>query len=775
MFPDENETETRIYMDEEVIQQTEIKSDDELTVKFNDTEQSLVVGGTFVSPYYFFKDKFDNKTLLSSTILPYYIDSFQEYELHLDIYLDIDSTYLLGFKTTKLITWLEDFHSQTTYLVDELNDETGVLIKYHTSLTLYRVRASYENAVINYSMIELVLLPGYILLGLVLWVLLKEGFMDLKHELQLFLTRGAKKSQFVKHYSMIFVVSDVTIVLLFAGIGELISQLSYQISSFSMSLVGGILTLIPLEFLKIYFLHAFASTHIKAFTQEHIKKSIKVDKKDLSFRQMFSLLGLGAFFLLYSIILPRILPSEFISIYILISRIIAGFLFLIAITLFSLRMSLNTSISLLNKISKKAFAVTKFIESLFLAKRRNFRLFTLVSFWLIIASSFTLNAIELNKKSDQLLSQAKYLDVELYTKGIDLVNLSAVLSILSDEDVENYIPITEGREVWDHYERIYFLPILNITDACPSFFRLENARGEKFDFQAMAQTNHSLLVSHNVIERKGYEIGDNISINLHFNPSFDPDTLNFPIPETFSMANYTIFDEFNYFPFTNYYEWIDRIQPHYNYVADYSLLKTWFGELVFSSVLIDLKKNVDPVQWSERIRAEWGALEEDIGLYVPGEMPSDIVFVEPIIFDDIAIIEVFMLSAVIIGFTLFYFQSMIRHSKTQILIALSRGMDRKQLQRSLVLSTSCLILINIILSFLVGISFSAIFHFGLHPLELKVYNLIPITLSSVIFFFVIFGVSICSTLVSYVFIRKQIDTAALSQMGPTILGEYNVE
>ena len=245
--------------------------------------------------------------------------------------------------------------------------------------------------------------------------------------------------------------------------------------------------------------------------------------------------------------------------------------------------------------------------------------------------------------------------------------------------------------------------------------------------------------------------------------------VNFSIPETPLEINFTIFDEFNYFPFIPYNTWIDEIQPlSYHYITDISLLEESYGELIFDSILIKLKKNVNPQEWYDKTKNKLGEYNQFLSAYIPETRRAER---EETNLDDILVIEVFILSVVVISFTLLYFQSITKDSKNKLLIALSRGINIKRLKSRLVGSSFLLLMINIILGFLVGVTLSAIFHFGVRSYEIRMFRLSLISLESFFFLLVILGASFLTLLVTFILTGKKIDTTILTQMGETILGE----
>ncbi|MCG3254724.1 MAG: hypothetical protein KAU62_01470 [Candidatus Heimdallarchaeota archaeon] len=760
MFPGEGSQHQFIHFSGNVSQNEGLEYDEEIKMFKDEDEITFLIGSSYYNPYYIFLTKIANRAIISSEHITNLSVFFQEQDLVVSLYLDIDSSYLLNTEVNEINDWLEEI----TNYIDYIAEKNNLLFDYYISWAKNQFGSFMEDLIANYGLVELTLLPSYLILVLILWVVLKEGLVDLRKELYLYLTRGAQKAQFVKHYAIIFIISDLIMLIFLSGMGELITQLSYQISSILTSILGGMLTLLPLEAVKIYSLHNFVSKHVAAFTQESKKQKIKLNQKDLSLKQLLLLMIIGTVFLIYSFLLPFIIPIGFISTIILISRVVAGVLVFIAITLFSTRISFNTSLRILNKISSKYYAITKFIEKFLMSKRRNFKMFTLISFWLIFLSSFTINTLELDHQSQELHDQSQVLDIELYVREYSFMKLTSIESILSDEDIENYIPLTTMFTTGNHFNKITFLPILNVTQVCPSFFNLENAKGENINFQSMNQVENSLLVSHNVIERKYHEIGDNISLSI--NPSGQG--VNFTISETPLETNFTIFDEFNYFPFIPYFVWYDEIDPTYHYITDISLLEELFGELFFDRILIKLRKNVDPQEWYNKTRSELGGYSQFLSAYIPEVRRAER---EETSLDDILVIEVFILSMVVVIFTLFYFQSITKDNKNQILIALSRGIDSKKLKRGLILSSFLLLMINIVLGFLVGVSLSAIFHFGVRSLEIRMFKLSLISLNSFFFLLTILGGSFLALLVTYKLTSKRIDTSILTQMGETVLGE----
>lgn len=761
MFPGEGSQHQFIHFSGNVSQNEGLEYDEEIKMFKDEDEFTFLIGSSYYNPYYIFLTKIANRVIISSEHIANLSVFFQERDLVVSLYLDIDSSYLLNTEVNEINDLLEEITNYINYIAEENN----LFFDYYISWAKNKFDSFMEGLIANYGMVELTLLPSYLILVLILWVVLKEGLVDLRKELHLYLTRGAQKAQFVKHYAIIFIISDLIMLILLSGMGELITQLSYQISSILTSILGGMLTLLPLEAVKIYSLHNFASKHVAAFTQESKKQKTKLDQKDLSLKQLLLLMIIGTVFLIYSFLLPYIIPIDFISTIILISRIVAGILVFIAITLFSTRISFNTSLRILNKISSKYYAISKFIEKFLVSKRRNFKMFTLISFWLIFLSSFTINTLELDHQSQKLLDQSQVLDIELNVIEYSYMKLTSIESILSDKDIENYIPLTTMFTTDNRFNKITFLPILNVTRVSPSFFNLENAKGENFNFQSMSQVENSLLVSHNVIERKYREIGDNISLLI--NPSGQG--VNFSISETPLETNFTIFDEFNCFPFVPYFVWNDETEPlTYHYLTDISLLEELFGELFFDRILIKLRKNVDPQEWYNKTKSKLGDSSQFLSAYIPEVRRAER---EETNLEDILVIEVFILSIVVISFTLFYFQSITKDNKNQILIALSRGIDPKKLKRGLIRSSFLLLMINIVLGFLVGVSLSAIFHFGVRSFEISMFKLSLISLNSFYFLLSILGGSFLTLLVTYTLTSKKIDTTTLTQMSETVLGE----
>ncbi len=761
MFPGEGNLHQLIHFSNNVSTNEGMEYGEEIKMFKDGDEITLNIGSSYYNPYYIFLTKIANRVIISSELINDVFNFFQEQVLTISLYLDIDSSYLQNTKIGEINTLLEEI---TNYL-DYTAEDNGLSFDYNIPWTKNQYEAFLESLITNYSIIESALLPGYFIVVLIFWVVMKEGFVDLRKELFLYLTRGAKKTQFVKHYALIFLISDLLLLVFLSGIGELITQFCYQISSIMTSILGGLLILLPFEAVKVYSLYNFVSENVTVFTQENKKQKIQLNKRELSLKQLLILITSGSVLLIYSFLLPYIIPIEFISTVILASRIIAGIILFITSALFSTRISFRTSIIVLEKISSKYYATTRFIEKFLMSKRRNLKIFTLVSFWLIVLSSFTINTLKLNQQSQEFFDQSLSLDIELNVREYSFMTLRNIESFLSDEDIVNYIPLKTMTTTASQFNKITFLPILNVTYVSPSFFRLENAKGENINFQSMSQHEKSLLVSHNVIERKYYDVGDNISLLI--NPPGQG--VNFSIPETPIEINFTIFDEVNYFPFIPYNTWNDEIEPlTYHYITDISLLEELYGELIFDSVLIKLKKNVNPQEWYDKTKNKLGEYNQFLSAYIPETRRAER---EETNLEDILVIEVFILSVTVVSFTLLYFQSITKDSKNKILVALSRGINIKRLKSRLVGSSFLLLMINIFLGFLVGVTLSAIFHFGVRSYEIRMFRLSLISLESFFFLLVILGASFLTLLVTFILTGKKIDTAILTQMGETILGE----
>jgi ABC-type antimicrobial peptide transport system permease subunit len=190
-----------------------------------------------------------------------------------------------------------------------------------------------------------------------------------------------------------------------------------------------------------------------------------------------------------------------------------------------------------------------------------------------------------------------------------------------------------------------------------------------------------------------------------------------------------------------------------------------FGESFFTYILFELKEDVDPHQWYDRIRNKLSNVEDQFRISFTKDKIKeylDIYILLPI--------EGFLLSLIAIFFTFFYFQVIFRENEKQLLTSISRGMNPKLLQRTIFKCSVLLVMINILLSFIMGVIISVVIPFGPSFEEIKMFQI------SFLSFFVLleFGGIILGILImliiNHITLMKRINTSNLTTLRETILG-----
>ncbi len=786
MFPDKTVVKDDIFFSSTYSVSNNLEINDTITLSKDSSDFEFKFCSSYTEDYRVLHKRLKG-ALINFENLPSMNTSFEGENVNAEFYIDISSTFLDSIDPYKI----DDYRTEVEEIIEDEASRIGLLISKKYSSTGFDYEDFISTISLNLVLIEMILFPSLLILGVILWILTKEGNDTLKKELHLYYTRGAKKRQFVRHYSVIHLLNDIVVLIFLCGIGELITQVGSQNSSFLISFVGGIILLIPIEIIKIVTLNRFTKKQFDLFQSDYKKKEKKgKEQKELSLKTILLLSFLGLIFLAYSFALPYISPNFFSSI-ILIARIAAGVLFFIVVTLFSIRINLTTSLSLINRAFSRTKDIKLFLQKMIVSKQRSIKLFILINFWLILMTSFALNTVSLYQELENSYGQ-NYADVSFQVGSRSFVNTSEVNFILSDKDVESYVQAVElttpesiemskisywEEETWR--DKIFFVSISNITATCPDVFNLENSKGKDFNFQEMLLNNRSILASRDLVKGKSYTLGDNISLAIR--PVEFQVPINFTLTEEPIKANFTVFDFFNIFPFISDYGWdynykygSSTVKTYY-YVADISLLEDFYGDSFFSSLYIKLKDGVDPIEWYTKIELQLGLLKNEFLIRVNGERVSND-YLGPVDADlsnivwNIPKIEAFILTFATICFTLFYFQSIIDTNKRSIFVAIARGIEIKKLRRNLIMSTFVLLVINILLGFLVGVVLSALFHPGVKAIDIKIYSLSTIAPLTLYYLLFILGMSFLVSLLSYSFVKKKFDTSIITQMGEQILG-----
>lgn len=787
MFPDKIIEKEDIFFSNTYSIYNNLEINDTITLNNDSSILNFTFSSSYSDNYNVLRKKIEGALIDYNNIESLY-DFFEGENVKAEFYIDISSTFLDGIDPYLI----DDYRGEIEEMVEDEAVRVGLSINKKYGSTRFVYEDLIYAIAANLFVIEAILFPSLLILGFILWIIMKEGTDVLKKELHMYYTRGAKKEQFVKHYSIIHIIIDSVVLLFLSGIGELITQISSQNSSFLISFVGGIMFLIPIEIIKIVTLNRFTKERFDIFQSEYKKKEKKrKEQKELSLKSIILLSFLGILFLVYSFVLPYINPNFFSSL-ILVTRIVAGVIFFIVVTLFSIRINLTTSLSIINKTISKTDEIKLFLQKMIISKRKGIKLFIMINFWLILITSFAINSVSLYQVSESKYAQ-NHADVSFLISHRSFVNTSEVNFILSDEDVASYvqevelttqesIEMMEGfyweEETWR--DEISFVSLKNITATCPDVFNLENSKGKEFNFQEILQDNRFILASRDLKKGKDYALGDNISLAIR--PKEYQEPINFTLSEEPINASFTIFDFFDYFPFISNngwdynYKYGGSTTRRYYYVADISLLEEYYGDSFFSSLYIKLKEGVDPMEWYMKIEPQLGIMKKEFVIRVKGER-VDIedyghldVDLSTIVWD-IPKIEAFILTFATICFTLFYFQSIIDSNKKSIFIAIARGIEIKKLRRNLIMSTFVLLTINVLLGFLVGTVLSALFHLGVYTINIKIYSLSTVAPLTLFFLLFVLGMNFLVSVFSYSFVKKKFDTSIITQMGEQILGE----
>ncbi len=592
MFPDKNIEKKDIFFSNTYSIENSLEINNTITLNKDSSNFNFKFSSSYSDNYNILRKNIEGALIDYNNIESLY-DFFEGENVKAEFYIDISSTFLDGINPYQI----DDYRVEIEEMVEDVAVRVGLSISKKYGSTRFVYEDLIYAIAANLISIEVILLPSLLILGFILWILMKEGNDILKKELHLYYTRGAKKEQFVRHYSVIHIINDSVVLIFLSGIGELITQIGSQNSSFLISFVGGLMLLIPIEIIKIITLNRFTKEQFDLFQNEYKKKEKKgKEQKEQSLKSILLLSFLGVLFLVYSFILPYINPNFFSSL-ILISRIAAGVIFFIVVTLFSIRINLTTSLNIINKTISKTEDIKLFLQKMIISKRKSIKLFILINFWLIIITSFALNSVCLYQESESKYVQ-NYADVSFLVSHRSFVNTSDVNYILSDEDVESYVQVVrlttqesiemnEGyhgdEEIWR--DEIFFVSIRNITATCPDVFNLENSKGKDFNFQEMLQNNRSILASRDVKKGKNYTLGDNISLAIRPNEYQEP--INYNLKEDPINANFTIFDFFDYFPFISNngwdynYKYGSSTAKTYYFVADISLIEDYYGDSFF--------------------------------------------------------------------------------------------------------------------------------------------------------------------------------------------------
>ncbi|MBA7514853.1 hypothetical protein ES705_06888 [subsurface metagenome] len=766
MFDNETYNSRTIHYSSNVHHTNNLKVGDNGTIHMGAISKQITVGNYYSDPFYFFDEELRGRTLIP---LPLFLEILEELKVDsawVNIFIDCDSEHLLKMSNRKI----EEYYDTNYITIQSTADKNNVLL-----YTEYRFEnfADYimGELIEDLALIEGLLSPSYILIILIFWITLIESFTPLKKELRIFLIRGAKRSQFVKHYFSIFILTDLTILVTGAAIGELFSELLWQTFSFGISLIVGILTLIPIEVLKLVAFHKFTKEETESFVSQNTQKYHHYDEKRITGKHFVYLMGIGIMFLCYSFFLPLFLPPEFLSTIIQASRIIAAVILLFTLALFSSKLSINSIIKRLQRpYSSTRYAISRLLQSLFHFKRKRLRFCIVISFWMIIMSTYVINYYGMNMQINSRAYEVSNLDVGFYiggsSSGSAYSHLSNWTDILSDKDVESYMPISMQSVIktvgQNEEQRGYFifLPFANITKLCPSFFSLTNSEGNSLNFEKIGENNTNTLVSREVMENMDYSSNANISIEIKtWGTAYD-----FNLSTSPHRVNLTIVDDFVAFPFIEYNPAIKSSEYlDFYYLADFELMEEIYGQLFISTILIKLKKDIDPHLWYNRIFPKLGEMNEHLRVIFSEDKIKSYTNIYTIL-----PIEGFIVSTFVILFSLFYFQSIIKDNKRQLLISISRGVDKRILKSELVKSIGIMFLINFSLSFSIGIILSIAFPLDSLYYAIAIYNVRLISTYALIELGGILVVIFLVLLIIHSFLFKKLDTATLTIMGDTI-------
>ncbi|MBA7524910.1 hypothetical protein ES705_17055 [subsurface metagenome] len=772
MFPNTTFSTDTIHLPNSINQLEHVEVGKNVTIESYNNSKEVTIGQFYDEPYFIFDNKITDVGLVPLSSFFNLIENRNIRSLYLSVFIDSESDYLCKLSLQKI----DNYFNEVKEDIDVLAEKNNVLINYWFYWRENFAESIRENLLTQFGQLQVVLAPTYLLLLLIFWFTMTESFIPLKKEYRLFLTRGAKPRKFIQHYLVIFILFDFSFLLLFGIIGEIISQLSWQTSSIGFSLISGILTLVLLEMIKIIALILFTK-HEQLFfkTQTEKPKSYR-NKKGLSGKYIIILLAFGGIVFGYSYLIPLFLPFESLTPVVQITRIVSGVILLLTIALFSSKLSLNTLFRFIQHSSSVSFlAVSKLLYSLFLSKRRRFQFFSIIGFWVILLSTYVINSYGMDVQIKNRYWQTYNLDIGLYLGGdsqpvmnpASYLLLDDVSNILSDNDIKNYIQVARLRVIEEiggnevNRGTIVFLPFANVTAACPSFLSFENSKGESVNASVFSENENRVLLSHKAIMKEKHKVGDNLTLNILIHGP----VLNSSLTERQSV-NITIYDDFTYVPFFNnepFYEFGDY--GDYVYLADFSLMEKIFGASFFSYILFELKEDVDPHQWYNSIRNKLSNVEDQFMIIFTKDKIkeySDIYVLLPI--------EGFLLSLIAIFFTFFYFQVIFRENEKQLLTSISRGMDPKLLQRTIFKCSVLLVMINILLSFIMGIIISVVIPFGPSFGEIKMFHISFLSSFVLLEFGGIILGSLIILIINHITLMKRINTSNLTTLRETILG-----
>lgn len=771
MFPNTTFSTDTIHLPYSFNQLEHVEVGKNVTIKSYNNSKEVTIGQFYDEPYFIFDNKITDVGLVPLSLFFNLTENRNIRSLCVFGLIDSESDYLCKLSLQKI----DNYFNEVKEDIDVLAEKNNVLINYWFYWRENFAESIRENLLTQFGQLQAVLAPTYLLLLLIFWFTMTESFIPLKKEYRLFLTRGAKPRKFIQHYLVIFILFDISFLLLFGIIGEIISQLSWQTSSIGFSLISGILTLVLLEMIKIIALILFTKHEQLFFKTQTEKPKTYRNKKGLSGKYIIILLAFGGIVWGYSYLIPLFLPFESLTPVVQTTRIVSGVILLLTIALFSSKLSINTLFRFIQHSSSVSFlAVSKLLYSLFLFKRRRFQFFSIIVFWVILLSTYVINSYGMDVQIKNRYWETYNLDIGLYLgRSKPVMNrayyllLDDVSNILSDNDIKNYIQVARlelieeigGNEV--NRGTIVFLPFANVTAACPSFLSFENSKGESVNASAFSENENRVLLSHKAIMKEKHNVGDNLTLNMRF---LGP-VLNSSLTEKQSV-NITIYDDFTYVPFFNnepFYEFGGY--GDYVYLADFSLMEKIFGESFFSYILFELKEDVDPHQWYDRIRNKLSNVEDQFRISFTKDKIKeylDIYILLPI--------EGFLLSLIAIFFTFFYFQVIFRENEKQLLTSISRGMNPKLLQRTIFKCSVLLVMINILLSFIMGVIISVVIPFGPSFEEIKMFQISFLSFFVLLEFGGIILGSLFMLIINHITLMKRINTSNLTALRETILG-----
>ncbi|UJG44595.1 MAG: hypothetical protein K9W46_05310 [Candidatus Heimdallarchaeum endolithica] len=697
MFPEDNLS--SIHFSKERYEKFHLENFEELAINFSNSSEMISVGKPYNKTQYIFDNwLFNNpkKVIVSLDLFRKVAEERNLGTIFVYLYIDCDSDLLLKMTNPEIESYYEEIYSTIHRIADENN---LILNDVHTKKEwLQNLR---ENLYRLFGGIQTLLAPTYILLIIIMCVTLVESFLPLRKEINLFYTRGAKSTQFVKHYSFIFIAVDLSGLIILSLIGELFSVIFWQTHSFFTSLIIGVSSLFLLEIIKIAFLFHFVNEEYKE-KDENKKRDIKNEENILKTKNLIFLLVLVALLLFYSVLVSLFLPPMLFATFIQISRIIALVLLLFVVAILSFQINYSIIIQALQKFfSSMYYGISKIITSLITKKRRRFQLLTILSFWMITFSTFALNSYGINEQYNKNYWMSRNLDIGFYVDSYDYnyFHFDNWTKILMNPEIESYIPtatvnvirIIQGEEL--NRGTLVFIPFQNISRMSLSFFSLIDSKGKNFDLPKNNKENYT-LVSSKAMYDMGYVSGTVLEKKIKvWGRGYD-----FNISQQPQSINLTVWHDFSSFPLVEY-EPDSESSGYYDhyYIVDFSLMKEIFGKCFFSKLLVKLKDRVDPYEWYSKIKNDLGAMDEHVRVIITKDKIKNYID-----FYIILPIEAAILVLAIIAFTISYFQSIVRENKHTLLVALARGTDIKKFKITLAFCTILLLLLNSIGGFIIG-------------------------------------------------------------------------